>query len=85
MSQHTKHKTTTRHYTGEQLAYYRKVAGMTQHDVARVTGISFNRLAYAETDRLELSKRETDVLTYLYKKHIDHAIAAIEFLRGGGQ
>lgn len=82
MSSKTKHVKTRKPLTGEQLAYYRKVAGMTQHEVAQETGISFHRLAYAETDRLTLNRKEEDILIRLYKLGIDRAVAAVKFLRG---
>jgi predicted transcriptional regulator len=42
------------------LKKHRRMVGLTQHDVARLTGIPFGRLVYAETGRIRLTCEEIE-------------------------
>lgn len=53
---------------GRTLARKRRAVGLTQHDVARLTGISPNRIAFAETDRLILLPSELDSIRAVLKE-----------------
>lgn len=49
------------------LKKYRRMVGLTQHDVAKLAGIAMGRLVYAETGRVRLTageiQRIRDVIT----------------------
>jgi transcriptional regulator with XRE-family HTH domain len=60
-----------------QLAKKRRMLGLTQHQVSRLTGISLNRLVYAETGRTELSPEERERCMSLFRQVLQKVVALV--------
>lgn len=64
-------RSTTRTFqnpVGRSLAKRRRMTGLTQHDLARLTGIPVSRIAFAETGRLDLEPQEVDKIRTSLRK-----------------
>jgi transcriptional regulator with XRE-family HTH domain len=55
----------------------RRMCGLTQHQVSRLTGIPFSRLCYAESDRIRLTAEEMQRIKAVLTQRVEKLVVAV--------
>jgi len=68
-----------RDHSGSQrgLGRRRRMVGLTQHDVAKATGISVSRIVFAETGRIDLEPAEVEKVHNVLRQRARRAMDAV--------